>query len=271
MTGEPELSAEALERQYNNRALVPDHPSVMGRWKAASEAARAAHPPGRLSYGPGERERMDWFDAGPGAPVAVFIHGGYWQALDESWFSFVAPPLLARGVSVAIPTYDLAPQVGLDRIIEQMRTATEFLADRAGVRPIATGHSAGGHLSACLLSEGRARTAVAISGVFELQPLVSTSLNAALRLDAFEARRRSPADWPAPSGAVLDCVVGGDESTEFVRQSRDMAERWSADGVQTRFDPLPGLNHFTVLDPLFDADSALVRRIAELAHSPIVT
>ena len=122
------------------------------------------------------------------------------MALDESWFSFVAPPLLARGVSVAIPTYDLAPQVGLDRIIEQMRTATEFLADRAGVRPIATGHSAGGHLSACLLSEGRARTAVAISGVFELQPLLSTSLNAALRLDAFEARRLSPADWPAHRG-----------------------------------------------------------------------
>uniref|UniRef100_UPI0025DC2C0D alpha/beta hydrolase n=1 Tax=uncultured Brevundimonas sp. TaxID=213418 RepID=UPI0025DC2C0D len=157
MTGEPELSAEQLEQQYNNRARVPDHPAVMARWKAGSEAARAAHPPERLAYGAGERERMDWFDAGPGAPIAVFIHGGYWQALDESWFSFVAPPLLARGVSVAIPTYDLAPQVGLDRIIEQMRTATEFLADRAGVRPIATGHSAGGHLSACLLSEGRAR------------------------------------------------------------------------------------------------------------------
>ena len=271
MTGEPELSADELERQYNNRALVPDHPAVMARWKAGSQAARAAHPPERLKYGAGERERMDWFDAGPGAPVAVFIHGGYWQALDESWFSFVAPPLLARGVSVAIPTYDLAPQVGLDRIIEQMRTAIDFLTDRAGVRPVVTGHSAGGHLSACLLSEGRAWRAVAISGVFELQPLVSTSLNTALGLDAFEARRLSPAEWSAPGGAVLDCVVGDDESAEFVRQSRDMADRWGRDGARTRFEPLPGLNHFTVLDPLFDADSALMRRIAELAHSPIVT
>lgn len=271
MTGEPELSAEALERQYNNRALVPDHPSVMGRWKAASEAARAAHPPGRLSYGPGERERMDWFDAGPGAPVAIFIHGGYWQALDEGWFSYVAPPLLGHGVSVAIVTYDLAPRVSLDRIVEQMRVAAEVVAARAGALPVATGHSAGGHLSACLLSEGRARAAVAISGVFELAPLIPTSINAALRLDAFEARRLSPAEWPAPAGAVLDCVVGGDESAEFLRQSRDMAERWGRHGARTRFDPLPGLNHFTVLDPLFDANSTLVRRIAELAHSPIVT
>ena len=209
---------------------------------------------------------MDWFDAGPGAPVAVFIHGGYWQALDESWFSFVAPPLLARGVSVAIPTYDLAPQVGLDRIVEQMRMAVEAVAARTDAKPVVTGHSAGGHLSACLLSEGRARAAVAISGVFELAPLIPTSINAALRLDAFEARRLSPAEWPAPAGAVLDCVVGGDESAEFLRQSRDMAERWGRHGARTRFDPLPGLNHFTVLDPLFDADSALVRRIAELAR-----
>ena len=266
MTGEPELSAEQLEQQYNNRARVPDHPAVMARWKAGSEAARAAHPPERLAYGAGERERMDWFDAGPGAPVAVFIHGGYWQALDESWFSFVAPPLLARGVSVAIPTYDLAPQVGLDRIVEQMRMAVEAVAARTDAKPVVTGHSAGGHLSACLLSEGRARAAVAISGVFELAPLIPTSINAALRLDAFEARRLSPAEWPAPAGAVLDCVVGGDESAEFLRQSRDMAERWGRHGARTRFDPLPGLNHFTVLDPLFDADSALVRRIAELAR-----
>ncbi|QYF86160.1 alpha/beta hydrolase [Brevundimonas sp. PAMC22021] len=267
MTGEPELSADELERQYNNRALVPDHPSVMARWKAGSEAARVAHPPERLKYGTGERELMDWFDAGAGAPVAVFIHGGYWQALDESWFSFVAPPLLAHGVSVVVPTYDLAPHVSLDRIVEQMRMAVENVAARTGARPVVTGHSAGGHLSACLLSESRARAAVAISGVFELAPLISTSLNAALRLDAFEARRLSPAAWPAPSGAVLDCVVGADESAEFVRQSRDMAERWRVDGVQTRFDPLPGLNHFTVLNPLFDTDSALVKRIAELARA----
>ena len=271
MTGEPELSADELERQYNNRALVPDHPAVMARWKAGAEAARAAHPPERLKYGAGERERMDWFDAGPGAPVAVFIHGGYWQALDESWFSFVAPPLLAQGVSVAIPTYDLAPQVGLDRIVEQMRAAVQVVTQKAASAPVVTGHSAGGHLSACLLSERRARAAVAISGVFELAPLISTSLNAALRLEALEARRLSPAEWPAPSGAVLDCVVGDDESAEFVRQSHDMAERWGRDGARTRFEPLPGLNHFTVLEPLFDADSALVRRIAELAHSPIVT
>ena len=99
MTGKPQDTDAVLEAQYNNRALVPDHPAVMARWKAESEAARAAHPPQVLKYSPGERERIDWFDAGDGAPVVVFLHGGYWQALDASWFSFVAPPLLAHGVS----------------------------------------------------------------------------------------------------------------------------------------------------------------------------
>jgi arylformamidase len=102
-----------LEAQYNNRALVPDHPAVMQRWRETAEAARAAHPPLEIAYGPGAREVMDLFEAAPGAPVAVFLHGGYWQALDKSWFSGLAPALLAHGVSLAIPSYDLCPAVRL--------------------------------------------------------------------------------------------------------------------------------------------------------------
>lgn len=265
MPGKPQDTDAVLEAQYNNRALVPDHPAVMARWKTGSEAARAAHPPETLHYGPGERERIDWFDSGKGAPVVVFIHGGYWQALDAGWFSFVAPPLLARGVSVAIPTYDLAPTVRLGRIVDQMRTAVDLIHDRTGARPVVSGHSAGGHMAACLLSDGRASAAVSISGVFDLEPLITTSLNAALDLDPAEARALSPIHWPAPAGAVLDCVVGGAESDAFQQQSWAMAERWSAQG-ETRFEALPGLNHFTVLDPLFDVDSAIVARLATLAH-----
>ena len=263
------------EAQYNNRAAVPDHPAVMARWKADAEAARAAHPPLALAYGPGEREVIDLFEAAPtegsGAPVVVFIHGGYWQALDPSWFSWIAPALLAHGVSVAIPGYDLCPDVRLGRIITQMRQATDLLRARTGARPVVTGHSAGGHLAACLLSEGRASAAVAISGVFDLAPLIPTSLNAALRLDADEAAALSPVRWPAPTGGapggtVLDCVVGADETPEFLRQSRAMVELWASEGATTRFEALDGLNHFTVLDPLADADSTLVRRIVALAR-----
>lgn len=261
-----------LEAQYNNRAAVPDHPVVMARWKADAEAARAAHPPIALPYGPGERHIIDLFEAAPDAPIVVFLHGGYWQALDRSWFSWIAPPLLGHGVSVALPSYDLAPTVRLGRIVGQMRDAVELIRARTGKRPVVSGHSAGGHMAACMLSEGRAAAAVAISGLFDLEPLIATSLNAALGLEAREAAALSPIHWPVPNGStpggtVLDCVVGGDETNAFVRQARDMVDLWGSKGVETRFEALPGLNHFTVPDPLADPRSALVKRIVELAKA----
>lgn len=256
----------SLEAQYNNRALVPDHPAVMARWRETAEAARAATPPLEIAYGPGPREVMDLFEATPDAPIAVFLHGGYWQALDKSWFSGLAPALLAHGVSLAIPSYDLCPDVRLGQILRQVRTAVEAVRARSGRRPVVFGHSAGGHMAACMLSEGRATAAVAISGVFDLAPLIPTSLNKALRLDAAEAAALSPIHWPVPDGStpggtVLDCVVGGDESAEFLRQSRMMADLWGGKGVETRYEALPGLNHFTVLDPFFNADSKQVERV----------
>jgi arylformamidase len=262
--GEPALD---LEAEYNNRARCPDHPAVMARWKASAEAARAAHPPVEIAYGQGERERLDLFSAGEGRPVAVFLHGGYWQALDKSWFSGIAPALLAHGIGLAVPSYDLAPAVRLGVIVDQMRSALDRLTERTGVRPVVFGHSAGGHMAAAMLSEGRAAAAVAISGVFDLRPLIPTSLNVALGLDDPEASALSPSDWPAPPGAVLDCVVGGAESSEFIRQSRDMAAAWGERGAATRFEALEGLDHFTVLDPLFDPESALIARITELAEA----
>ena len=263
-----------LEVQYNNRAAVPDHPAIMARWRTGAEAARLAYPPLPLAYGPGEREVIDLFEAEPGAPVAVFIHGGYWQALDRSWFSGIAPAFLKHGVSLAIPSYDLAPAVRLGHILRQVRAATDAVRDRTGARPVVFGHSAGGHMAACMLSEGRAAAAVAISGVFDLIPLIPTSINVALRLDAGEAAALSPIHWPVPNGstpggAVLDCVVGADESVEFLRQSRMMADLWGSRGVETRYEALPGLNHFTVLDPLFDAESGLVKRITALATAAL--
>jgi arylformamidase len=266
VTGEIDLEAE-----YNNRARVPDHLVTMGRWKATAEAARAAHPPETLAYGRGEREVMDLFSAGDAAPVAVFLHGGYWQALDKDWFSGLAPALAVHGVSLAIPSYDLCPDVRLGTILRQVRAAVDVVREQTGARPVVFGHSAGGHMAACMLSEGRAAAAVAISGVFDLRPLIPTSLNRALDLDDREAAALSPIHWPIPDGSTpggttLDCLVGGDESPEFLRQSRMMADHWGNNGVETRYEALPGLNHFTVLDPLFDADSAMVRRIAALAH-----
>ena len=158
------MDQKELDDAYDQAVYAPNQPQLGKRRNANSKLVwERLGPPRRFAYGPTEIEGLDvWTTKKPNAPVMVFIHGGYWQALDESWFSFVAPPLLARGVSVAIPTYDLAPQVGLDRIVEQMRMAVEAVAARTDAKPVVTGHSAGGHLSACLLSEGRARAAVAI-------------------------------------------------------------------------------------------------------------
>lgn len=274
-TLEPPLD---LEAEYNNRARVPDHAVVMQRWQVDAGAARAAHPPLELRYGPGPREVIDLFEVGRDAPVAVFLHGGYWQALDRSGFSWIAPALMARGVSVAIPSYDLAPTVRLGRILAQVREAVEAVrarpGSRQGARPMVFGHSAGGHMAAAMLSEGRASAALAISGVFDLVPLIPTSLNLALGLDEMEARALSITHWPAPDGSTpggttLDCWVGGDESPEFLRQSRDMASLWGARGVETRVEVLEGLNHFTVLDPLADAESAMVGRVVALAKQQV--
>jgi arylformamidase len=269
VTGEIDYEAE-----YNNRARVPDHMQAMGQWKAAAEAARAAHPPEVIAYGPGPRELMDLFSAGPDAPIVVFLHGGYWQALDKDWFSGLAPALLHQGVSLAVPSYDLAPTVRLGTILKQVRAAVDLIRARnGGKRPVVFGHSAGGHMSACMLSEARAAAAVAISGVFDLRPLIPTSLNTALDLDDNEAAALSPIFWPIPNGStpggtVLDCLVGGDESPEFLRQSKMMADHWAENGVETRYEALPGLNHFTVLGPLLDPDSAMVKRVVALAKAP---
>lgn len=261
-----------LEADYNNRALVPDHPDIIARWRQEAEAVRARHAPEVLEYGPGERERIDWIDAGPHAPVAVFLHGGYWQAMERSTFTWIAPALTANGVSVAVVGYDLAPGMRLGRIISQVRRAVDLIRERTGRRPLVFGHSAGGCMAAAMLSEGRARAALAISGVFDLEPLLRTSLNAALDLSPAEARALSPIHWPAPDGSTpgghaLDVWVGAAESPEFIRQSREMAAVWGGKGVDTHVELMDGLNHFTVLDPLRDPQSALVQRLVELAKA----
>lgn len=254
-----------LEAEYNNRARVPEHPEIIARWWRDAAAFRAAHPPETLRYGAGAREAMDLF-LPPGSerpPAAIFFHGGYWQALDRAALSHVAAGLIARGVAVALPSYDLCPSVPLGRICAQAEAAARALHARLGVPLLAAGHSAGGHLAAWLLARLPARVVAAalpVSGLFWLEPLLATSINAALRLDAATARALSPASL-APPGRPLHAVAGGAESTEFLRQSRDFAALWGGG-----FEALPGLNHFTVLDPFGDPEHPLVERAVGLAR-----
>lgn len=263
------------EVEYNNRARVPENPALIAGWARDAAAYRARHVPRLVRYGAGARHVIDYFPGSSDGPIVVFIHGGYWQALDNSVFSHLAGGLNAHGISVAIPGYDLCPDVGVDRIIGEMREACRELA-RLGQPLVVSGHSAGGHLAACMLAtdwtaldaslpRDFVMSAYSISGLFDLAPLVETSINRALHLDAATARAASPLFWNAPADKSLDAVVGANESAEYFRQSRDIVEVWGAAGVATRFGVVAGANHFTAIAPLADPGSPMVLRLKQLA------
>jgi arylformamidase len=270
------------EVEYDNRARVPDHPEIFARWQREAAAYRAAayNPKLGIGHGPSSRRIIDLFPARDDdkAPLAMFIHGGYWRSLEPSMFSQMAAGPNARGVTVAVVGYDLCPHVSIADIIEQIRSACLALWRKRRQRICIYGHSAGGHLAACMVAQDwkafasdapadLVPAAYAISGVFDLLPMVQVSQNLDLRLDESEARRVSPLHWRVPAGRSLDAVVGALESSEFLRQSRTIAEAWRQGMALTRYEEIAGANHFTVIDPLVNPDSAMTARVAALAHS----
>jgi arylformamidase len=263
------------EVEYNNRARVPENPAIMTGWAKNAAAYRERHAPRAIVYGPGARNNIDFFAGDNDGPIVVFIHGGYWQAFDGSSFSHLASGLNAHGVSVAIPSYDLCPNVTVDDIIRQMREASRELA-RLGRPLVISGHSAGGHLAACMLATDWPQldpslprdlvvAAYTISGLFDLVPLMETSINKALRLDQAAASAASPLLWQAPSRGSIDAVVGENESAEYFRQSKAIVASWGAAGIATRFGVVAGANHFTAIAPLADPNSPMVARLKKLA------
>lgn len=268
---------------YDNRAAVPEHPQLFTQWaKDAAIFREVATKDGRaeldISYGPSKRQYIDLFTAKePNAPLAMFIHGGYWRALDPKFHSHVAKGLYERGVTVAVAGYDLCPQVSIADIIQQARAAALFLWRRFGRRIMVYGHSAGGHLAAALIATDWTRldpkapadlvpAAYSISGLFDLTPLIHTAMNADFKLDEAGARASSPLFWPVPNDRILDSVVGGAELPEFLRQARSIVDVWPKDKVEMRYEAFPGQNHFTVIAPLADSASAMVERLYQLAH-----
>jgi len=271
------MSEIDYEAEYNNRARVPEHPAIIEGWARDAAAFRdSAVLEADLAYGERPRNRLDVFFPSAGKTVdrlAVFIHGGYWQGLDHSFFSHLARGPLAHGVAVAVPTYTLCPEVRIGDIVEEMRLACRFLRDRFHVPMAVSGHSAGGHLAATMLATDWGadgpivHAAQPISGLFDLAPLIPTSLNAALRLDEAEARAQSPLFWPAPVECRLHAWVGGEESNEFHCQSRDIVDVWGKASVDTGYFSLAGANHFTVIAPLADPDSDMTRDLVTLSAS----
>jgi acetyl esterase/lipase len=263
-----------FEAEYNNRARVPDHPVHIAGWQRDAAAYReTANCELDLAYGPGERHRMDFFhpeNGDGGGPVVLFIHGGYWQAFDKSSSSHLARGATMRGLTVAVPSYTLAPAATLADIIAEIEKAADFIMQRTDRPIVATGHSAGGHLAACLMARPESRqrpirAAMPISGLFDLPPLVGTSINRALGLTLEEAHRLSPLEWTAPKSGDLVAVVGGAESNEFLRQSRAIVDAWGQAGVTTRYHEVTGTHHFDVIAGLADPADPLVEILVELA------
>ena len=270
------------EVEYNNRARVPEHPKIFARWQRDAQAYRdEAKVEGRaelgVKFGSSPRQIVDLFapKGGSGnAPLALFIHGGYWRSLEPAMFSQLARGLNARGVTVAVSGYDLVPQVSIADILAQTQAACVFLWKKFGKRIMVSGHSAGGHLAACMIATDWKKlgapadlvpAAYAISGLYDLAPLTHLAGNAEFKLDDKSARAISPLYWPAPQGRVFDAVVGGIESPEFLRQSRIIADAWAKDNA-TRYEAIPGMNHFTVCDAMADPNSAMTARLVALAQ-----
>jgi arylformamidase len=277
------MADQDLESQYSPRISVPDHAEIFSRWARTAENYRADMlKAGKAElgfpYGESPRQFVDLFfpAAGEDAPLALFIHGGYWRAMDPSFHSHMARGLNERGFAVGIVGYDLCPVVSIADIVEQIRRACASLWQRFNRRMLVCGHSAGGHLTAAMVAtdwqklwpkvpQDLVPVGYAISGVFDLTPLCKTSMNQDFKLDDQTAREISPMFWQVPAGRALDAMVGDLETSEFKRQSRSMTDVWSRAQAETRYGELPG-NHFTVIDGLADPKNPMVARIAELGQ-----
>lgn len=276
------LTPHQLDRQYNARASIPDHPRIFERWRAASLAVRQGqHWTADCRFGPSPAETLDFYPAArPGAPLLVFIHGGYWRSLDKQDFSFLVPAFSAAGIALALPNYGLAPATSIAEMVRQMLRALAWLhrnATQLGADPrriVVAGHSAGAHLAAMMLAADwprwapdlpaeLLRGAVCISGLYDLSPLARAPfLQDDLGLDEGTARFVSPVRYRPQLATPLITAVGGAESAEFKRQNRLIRNAWRH--CFRRDLPLPGRHHLASIEALGDPAHPLFHATLDL-------
>jgi arylformamidase len=286
VTPEPwrDLDAATREREYSPSSCIGgNYQPFVAAYARRSRQARAATP-GRLDlrYGPGAAHRLDLFvpprDRGPDAPpLLVYIHGGYWQELSKDDSSFAATDCVRQRIAFAALDYTLAPAATVAQMVDECRSALAWLhanAAELGFDPkriVVAGSSAGAHLAAmtAIASEGDARVSAAIlvSGVYEVEPLVGTSINDALALDARAARAISPALLPLAGFPPSIVCWGAIETAEFKRQGREFAARLQAAGTACRVFEVPERNHFDVVLDLADPAGALGAATVSLIRS----
>lgn len=281
--------AEYYSQQYNARAAIPDHPRIFTRWLKDSANVRRSHAAlFDLAYGEASGERLDFFPAPKsGAPLLVFIHGGWWRSLDKSDFSFIAPAYTAAGFNVALTNYSLAPEVSIAEIVRQQLRALAWLYRHAEAydfdaqRIVLAGHSAGAHLSAMMLAAlwpayepdlpaDLVKGAILMSGIYDLEPVRHAEfVNADLKLTENDVTPLSPAGMPQAHAAPFVTAVGGLESDEFKRQTGLIADAWKTSHRAGLV--LPEANHLTICDAFATAGSPLheaaIRLLSDIESS----
>jgi arylformamidase len=264
-----------IDAQYGTQRWVPDPPAEFRHYAERSAHARASR---RCSldvpFGPTLDETLDIFEADkPGAPVFVFIHGGYWRAFSSKDFSCVALGPQSLGVTTVVVNYSLCPKVGIDEITRQVRAALAWVLrniDRYGGDPSRVaigGHSAGGHLGAMCLQTPWAEeyglprdpftSAVLVSGLYDLRPLRYSYLQPLIQLDERLVQRFSPLFAVRPCATPALITWGGAESEEFARQSESFHAAWQGAGNRSELLAQEGAHHFAAIHGFEDPTSGL--------------
>ncbi|MEJ6397435.1 alpha/beta hydrolase [Yoonia sp. 208BN28-4] len=251
-----------LDEAYANGKYIAGGDAYPDKWSAAAKAFRdSTNATLDVSYGPSDRQRFDLFQPdGKPRGVVIFVHGGYWLHFDKSSWSHLAAGPLAHGWAVAMPSYDLCPDVRISDITRQIAAAVQAIAATVAGPIRLTGHSAGGHLVARMLDPAiagdwmhRVDKTVPISPLGDLAPLLRTSMNADLGLDEAEAQAESPIHQAIPQSSVT-VVVGADERPAFIEQANGLAATWSeACHIE------PERHHFDIVELLAEPDSSLTR------------
>jgi acetyl esterase/lipase len=251
------LSREELDRGLNNGQAVAGSADIVAGWERRSAELRLRFPAHLdLRYGQRERNRIDFLKARDGAPTLLFIHGGYWQTRAKETFTLFAEGPLAHGINVALTGYTLAPDATLDQIVAEVHAAIDFLSGQLpalggdGNGIVASGWSAGGHLTAMALSHAKVRAGMAISGVYDLEPIRHSYLNEKLGLDEAASRKNSPMMQAGGPAKPLSLVVGSAEPPLLRKQTADFAGHRAKYGLPVTYEEIPGADHFSIMDEI---------------------
>lgn len=265
------LSQEDRDLGFNNTVAVTNTASIVAGWDHLSAEMRARHPQHLgLRYGPRERNLIDFLKANTGGPTLVFIHGGYWQTRAKETFTFCAAGPMAHGINVALVGYTLAPDATLDQIVGEVRAGIDHLARELpalGGNPeqiAVSGWSAGGHLSSMVLGHPCVKAGLLISGIYDLEPIRHSYLNAKLGLDEAMSRRNSPVLQQGGTNKPLAMVAGSGELPLLRKQSADFAAHRATHGLPVVYEEIPDANHFTILEELASPKGRLTTFVRQL-------